>query len=206
MRTTLLVKPYKGPLAFDFQSLEGTLVDLPDRKTRGLRREKEGWEQVAQELRARLPVHAGALRLAHDVDAQLADLSERLDQVRTCKKVVDELARVAAATEALLEDQREGMVTLVVEAVRKAAKRTDPMLLTAFEQTIHYRGQLGKRAVMTRRANEEAAAKAAAAAMVAVAAVEAGGAEQAAADQAAADQAAADQAGAQGEGAASLQA
>lgn len=163
MATTLLVKLYAGSHTLDFQHLDGVLVDLPDRGTRGLRREKTDWDKVDQELMTRLPLHAAALRIASDFGAQLASMNERIEQVRAFKVAVNKLAEVAMETEVYLEDEREGMVSLVVEAVRKAAKRTDPTLMTAFERTVGYHGQTGKLAAKTRRKNEEAAAQEAAA-------------------------------------------
>ncbi|AKT43300.1 hypothetical protein [Chondromyces crocatus] len=156
--TTLLTKTYEGPLVFDFQSLGGLLRELPRRGTRGLRRQKPGWEAVALELSTRLPVHADTLRIASDLGLQIATLSARLDAVRTFKRTADKLAEVAAETEAFMEDQREGLIALVVEAVRKGAKRTDPALMTAFEKTVGYHGQHGAKAAQTRRQKEEAAA------------------------------------------------
>ena len=177
MATTLLVKPYAGSLAVDFQHLDGVLVDLPEGGTRGLRREKNDWDRVDLELATRLPLHAGTLRIAPDLGTQVSSLNERLEQVRAFKVAVDKLAEVAMETEAFLEDEREAVVGLVVDAVRKAAKRTDPTMMTAFEDTVRYHGQVAKRAVKTRRRNEEAAAQEAAA-------------EEAAAEEAAAEEAA----------------
>ena len=163
MATTLLVQAYAGAHALDFQHLDGVLVDLPDGGTRGLRREKNDWDEVEQELTTRLPLHAAVLRIAPDLAAQMAAMNERIDQVRAFKLAVNKLAEVAMETEIYLEDEREGMVSLVVEAVRKAAKRIDPTLMTAFERTVSYHGQTGKLAAKTRRKNEEIAAQEAAA-------------------------------------------
>ncbi|EYF04142.1 hypothetical protein [Chondromyces apiculatus] len=163
MATTLLVKPYAGSFAVDFQHLDGVLVDLPEGGTRGLRREKDEWDRVDLELATRLPLHAATLRVAPDLATHVTSLNERLEQVRAFKVAVDKLAEVAMETEAFLEDEREAVVGLVVDAVRKAAKRTDPTMMTAFEDTVRYHGQVGKRAVKTRRRNEEAAAQEAAA-------------------------------------------
>jgi len=50
-------------------------------------------------------------------------------------------------------------VGLVVDSARKA-KRTNPGLMVAFQETIRYYGQIGKRAAKSRLKNQEAAAEA----------------------------------------------
>ncbi|AKT38184.1 hypothetical protein [Chondromyces crocatus] len=159
MTTTLLVKQYAGELTLDLTDLQGSLVDLPSGGMRGLRREKPGWDRAEQELSTRLPLHAAELRVAPDLGTQISTLNTRLARVRAVKRTVEKLAEVAAETEAYLEDQREALVGLVVDSVRKAAKRTDPALMTAFEKTIRYHGQTGLLAAKTRRKNEAATAE-----------------------------------------------
>ena len=150
---------FNGPFIVDCQSLNGILIDAASGATRGCRREKEDWDKANHEMLTRLPIHAAALRLAPDLDTQLAALNTRIAEVRALKLAAAKLVEVAEETEVVLEDEREGIVSLVVEAARKAAKRTDPGLMVSFEETIRYHGQLGRRAAQTRRKNARAAAE-----------------------------------------------
>jgi hypothetical protein len=67
------------------------------------------------------------------------------------------MAEVLEETEAYLEDEREGEIGLIVSAVRGAARRKDSTVLTAFEETARYHGQIALRAHKTRRKNAEQA-------------------------------------------------
>lgn len=151
---------FEGPYLIDFQNLSGFLYEVAEGGLQGLRREKTGWDKVNHELTTKLPTHADALRVAPDLGTQLTTLNTRIGEVRALKVVFSKVFEVLKETEVVLEDEREGIVGLVVDSARKAAKRKDPGLMVVFEETIRYHGQIGKRAAQSRRKNEAAAEEA----------------------------------------------
>jgi len=153
------IQPFEGPFTLDFQNLNGVLIDAADGATQRRRREKEDWEKASHELTSRLPIYAADLRVTADLGDQIATLNERLAAVRALKVQAEKLVEVLGETEVVLEDDREGLVGLVVDSARKA-KRTNPGLMVAFQETIRYYGQVGKRAARSRLKNQEAAAEA----------------------------------------------
>lgn len=56
----------------------------------------------------------------------------------------------------LLEDQREGLVKMVVDAVRTSTGLENQGLVVAFQNTIRYYGQLGAQAAKARAKNKAA--------------------------------------------------
>ncbi|AKT38725.1 hypothetical protein [Chondromyces crocatus] len=150
-----IVQPYKGALVLDIQHLSNVVVDVVPGATRGLRREKEGWARVDKELSTNVPFQAELLGVAPDIYARVERLTEQLGSVREAQLFVSKLAQVLDETEIVLEDEREGVVATVVDAARRTAKRKDPTVLAAFEQTIRYHGQVALRAAKTRRRNAE---------------------------------------------------
>jgi hypothetical protein len=152
-----IVQPYKGPTAVDLSPVADTLVAAVPGATRGLRREKDGIQKVLGELQQGLPVHASTLGLAAGGYDRIAELTEKLDKVREVRVLIDKLAGVLEETEAYLEDERESEIALIVSAARATARRKDPTIIAAFEETIRYHGQVGARAAKTRRKNAEQA-------------------------------------------------
>jgi hypothetical protein len=125
--------------------------------TRGLRREKEGFEKADKELEQNLPVHAAMLGVDPGTYGRVATLTQQIGDVRKVRVIVGKLLEVLDETEVYLEDEREGVLGNIVNAVRNAAKRKDPSVTAAFEETIRYHGQVATRAAKTRRKNAEAA-------------------------------------------------
>jgi len=152
-----IVQPYTGALAFDLKHLDGVLVDLVPGAMRGLRREKDGVQTVIGEIQPGIPAHAATLGVAPDIHQRVITLTDQLEKIRQARVLVDKLAEILEETEAYLEDEREGEIALVVNAVRSAARRKAPSVLAAFEETIRYHGQIAARGVKTRRKNAEQA-------------------------------------------------
>lgn len=142
---------FNGPLSLDFTPLEGTVINAISGVTRGVRREKEGIEKVLAELQQNLPIHAAVLGIAPDVHTRTATLTEKLAKVRAARVLTETLTRALSETEVMLEDEREGEIALVVDAVRRTAVRKDPAIAASFDETIRYHGQIATRAYKTRR-------------------------------------------------------
>jgi hypothetical protein len=149
------VQPFKGNLNPDLTHLNGIAVDLGHGTMRGLRREKHGIQKVLSEIQQGIPVHAATLGVASDIHDRISVLTDKLEKVRQARVEIDKLSEVLEETAAYLEDEREGEIGLIVSAVRAAARRKDPAVLTVFEETTRYHGQIAARAHKTRRKNAE---------------------------------------------------
>jgi hypothetical protein len=163
------VQSYPGPFTFDFQSLQAVLKDVVPGGTSGFCREKEGIGPVITEIGAGIPVHAVTLGVATDAHIRINTVTEQLAEVRGLLPLLIKAVEVLGETEAYLEDEREGQIGVIVEAVRRTARRKDPAVLASFEKTLLYFGQNAIRAAKTRRKNAEAAEAAAQAAAEAAA-------------------------------------
>lgn len=148
---------FMGPFIMNIQSMEGILVHAVKGALRGLRREKEGWFEARVELLENLQKYAPTLRISSDVRTEILTLSQQLDEVRELQIWAESLADAAKATKVLLEDQREGLVKMVVDAVRTSTGLENQGLVVAFQNTIRYYGQLGAQAAKARAKNKAAA-------------------------------------------------
>lgn len=193
----MIMGRFIGPFVYDIQPLDGVLVITPAKALWGLSRQKEGWEDVQTEIVDHVADYAVKLMVAPDLGTQVQTLTGQLEQVRDLKAWAADLLRAATSTEVVLEDRREALVKVLVTAVRTTANREDPGLMAAFEKTLRYYGQHGKRAANTRAKNAAAKAAAKAAAAEAAAVKAAAAAEVAAAKAAAAKVAAAEAAAAE---------
>ncbi|EYF02227.1 hypothetical protein [Chondromyces apiculatus] len=159
---SIVVQPHPGPYVHDFSHLSEFTVDVQEGHTKGLCREKLGWSVANQELATNLPLHAATLGLASGFYGQVEVLNDRLAQVRSALVVVGKLMEALEETEIILEDERETLVNVVVNATRTVSKRKNPAVRVAFEETERYHGQVARRAAKTRRRNAEEAEAAAA--------------------------------------------
>lgn len=150
-----IVQPYQGDLVVDLQPLKGVLLDAVHGATRGLRREKPGIEKALSEIKQNIPAHAEILGVTPNICEHAAALTERIALIRKMRVQIDKLAEVLAETEAFTEDELEGDIGLIVNAVRRASIRKDPTIVALFEETIRYHGQHALRAHKSRLKNEQ---------------------------------------------------
>jgi hypothetical protein len=92
------------------------------------------------------------------VSGRFQQFNTKLARVRAARLLVDKAAEVLAETEAVLEDQREAEIGVVVDSVKSAGRRKDASLLAPFEKTIRYNAQVGVRAAKTRKKNAQQSA------------------------------------------------
>lgn len=151
---------FMGPYAIDFLNLDGYLFNTLKGALKGLRRERPGIVPVRVELVKNVPTHAVALKIPADLGTQMVTLTLRLEQVRELKVWATALAAAAKSTEVLIEDEREGLVKTVVEALRNSSNVEDAGILAHFPETLRYFGQVAQEAAKTRAQNAAAAAEA----------------------------------------------
>ncbi|MDC0748970.1 hypothetical protein [Polyangium mundeleinium] len=154
---------YNGPSVCDITDIKDDIIDLPDGEKQHLKFEKDGFEEVLDEL---LKAKSGALAkagIAIDVVARIEGRTGRLKVVREKKGIAKKMYEVLDETEAHEEHLREGDIAIVAKTVQTAAKHVDPSVAAPFEKTLKYYSQIGEKAAATRRKNAKAAAEAAAA-------------------------------------------
>lgn len=153
----LSVQPYPGPHSIDLTPLDGTLKNVKAGGRRGLRREKPGIEKVENEIKTSVPLYTEILAPVADMPTRFEELTQKLSKIRAARIVVGKLYEALTDSEAYYEDERENEIVVLLNLARDAARRKDPSVLTAFEETFRYHGQIASRAMKTKRKKEEMA-------------------------------------------------
>jgi hypothetical protein len=151
--------PYTGPTLIDIQPIAGTLKDLKPGALQFLRSEKDGIEEVEEELKMSVPALGAQAAVSSDVYAQLVEARENVRKIREVHLIVAKLAEVLKESEAYYEHESETCISLIADAARSAARRKDPSIRAAFEKTLRYVAQTAHKALLTRRRNAKAEAK-----------------------------------------------
>lgn len=147
--------PYTGPLTIDVTVLGPKLIDLPPGGKQNLLTEKEGIDDVVNELNSAVPSAAAAVPA--DAYKVFVETTDDIAKIRAVRAIVDKLAEVLDETEAKKVHERETAVGLIVDAVSSNARRKrDPSLLAPFEKTLAYKAQTADKAAKTRKRNAEA--------------------------------------------------
>jgi hypothetical protein len=149
-------KPMYGELHVDATDLVDDTVDLHERARLGMRRAQPGYEVAEAEIVANQPTlgeRAGitALTVQEIVDssARVARIKERLHAARKLVEILEE-------SEAFHDDKRQRLVFGAADSVETQARaRGDHELLAKYEQTRAYRSAIAKKAVRTRKRNQE---------------------------------------------------
>jgi len=152
--------PYRGPVAINLESIEEELVNLPPGGKRGLRQEKDGFEDVLAELAEALPVHGAAVGISNEAYARVLQATETLRKIREARALIDKLAEVLDGSEAKHEHDRENELSVIVDIIKSTAKRKDPSIAAAFEKTLKYSSRIADKAAQTRRRKAEMMASA----------------------------------------------
>jgi hypothetical protein len=153
--------PYRGPVVINLEDIEEALVDLPPGGKRGLRQEKDGFEEVLAELARALPVHGAAAGIPGDAYARVVEATGTLQKIREARAVIDKLAAVLDSSEAKHEHDRENELSLIVDTIKSTAKRRNPSITAAFEKTLEYSSRIADKAAETRRRKAERMAQSA---------------------------------------------
>ncbi len=147
------VQPYTGPLSADIQPVATILVDVAPGQRRSFRSEKEGIDQVVEELKQTVPFVGAKAAIPADVYAHFCACTDNLAKIRAVLAVVGKLAEVLEESEAYYENEREADISLMAAAVRSVARLKDDTIRALFEKTLKYNAQLAVKAAKTRRKN-----------------------------------------------------
>jgi len=152
---------YKAAHQLSLIPLQGRLKDLEPGERRGMRTDQEGFEQMASELAQQVPVHGAAAGIPQDVYDHFLMCNDTVTLIDVELPVARKIVEVLEESRAYYVNARQNDVGLMVDAMRsRAQRRKDESILAPFQLTIQYNGQIGVKAVKTRKKNAEAKANA----------------------------------------------
>jgi len=150
---------YTGPFSISLDpELVGKIYDLAPGGKQRLRREKEGIEEVVEELAKNVPSKGADAGISAEVYGRFVDSTDALARIRAAKLVVAKLAEVLDESEAQHEHERETWIGMMVDSVKSTARRVDATIAAPFAKTLEYNARPGVKANKTRRKNAEAEA------------------------------------------------
>jgi hypothetical protein len=152
--------PKPGALSIDASSLEGKLLDLPEGGTRGLAREKDGCEQVIEELNANHKAYGGKAGITDGDLSEINELNQKIEQIDLYLPAAEKLLELLLESRAHYEDKRERQIKLLVSSIEARGKKTgDTELLARYQKTREYYSRNAKKAAQTRQKNKEKKSK-----------------------------------------------
>lgn len=150
-------QPLMGELSIDATDLT-FLVDLEPGARARLRSAQPGLGDTLAEIEANQIVGNGASLVPEPTFRELMLVGERIGQIDAKLPAVSKLAEMMVETRALLEDQRQRLISAVAAMVEAQGKALgDSAILARYEKTRAYRSAIAIKALRTRRRNQEGA-------------------------------------------------
>jgi hypothetical protein len=150
---------YTGSHTLDLAALQGKLVDIEEGGMQGLRTDLPGFQSMALFLAEAMPINGAAAGIPQDVYDHFVMCGETIETIDDRIAIAIKQVEVLKESRAFYVDARQNDVALMVDAIRsRAQRRKDFSLLVPFEPVIKYNGQIGNKAVQTRKKNEQAKA------------------------------------------------
>lgn len=148
-------QPLKGELSVDATEL-GFLVDLEPGARARLRTAQPGLHEAIGEIKANQIVHGGSSVVPEAMYSELMLVEGRIAQIDAKLPAASKLVEILVETRALLDDQRERLVSAVASITEAQAKAFgDNGILARYEKTRAYRSAIGVKAARTRQRNLE---------------------------------------------------
>jgi hypothetical protein len=148
-------QPLKGELSVDATELT-FLVDLEPGARARLRSAQPGIEEAIDEIQANQIVNGGSSVVPEATYRELVLVEERIAQIDAKLPAATKLVEILVETRALLDDQRERLVSAIASIAEAQAKAFgDNGILARYEKTRAYRSAVGVKAARTRQRNLE---------------------------------------------------
>lgn len=149
----------KQPLMFEL-SVDATdltfLVDIEPGARLGLRSAQPGFDQVVKEIKANQIVKNGASVIPDATYQELMLAEERIALIDAKLPAAHKLFEMMEETRALLDDQRQRVVSAIASMAEAQAKAFgDSGILARYAKTRAYRSAAALKAARTRRRNQE---------------------------------------------------
>jgi hypothetical protein len=152
---------YIGPHTLDLVPLQGKLIDYEEGGMIGLRTDMPGFQAMALSLAEAVPAHGAAAGIPQDVYDHFVMCNENVATIDERLAIAMKQVEVLKESRAFYIDARQNDIGLMVDAIRsRAQRRKDQALLIPFEPMVRYNGQIGEKALRTRKRNEQASAEA----------------------------------------------
>jgi len=154
---------YIGPHALDLTALQGRLVDVQEGGMTGFRPDLPGFHSMALALTEAMPLHGAAAGIPQEVFDHFVMCNETVTEIDARLAVAEKQIEVLRESRGFYVDARQNDVGLMADAMRsRAQRRKDRGVLIPFDKVLKYNGQIGKKALHTRKKNEQLAEEAAA--------------------------------------------
>jgi hypothetical protein len=142
----------------DLKPMKPFLVDLAARAMVGMRRAKEGWMAVQVEIIGNQAAYGQRAGITPGDFTRFVTLNDQFAQIAAALPIAEKALEVLMESAAHVDNLRHRLITQFANAAEDHARMAggDPTLLTAYEQTIAYRGIIADKAAETRKKNEEA--------------------------------------------------
>jgi len=151
---------YIGSHTLDLSALQGKLVDYEDGGLQGLRPDMPGFQRMALSLAEAMPLHGAAAGIPQDVYNHFFMCNETIESIDEGLAIAQKQVEVLTESRAYYVDARQNDVGLMADALRsRAQRRKDASVLIPFEPLLKYNGQIGEKALRTRKKNEQAKAE-----------------------------------------------
>jgi hypothetical protein len=147
---------YIGPHNLDLLPLQGRLYDLENGGLQGYRKDQPGFQFMAASLAKAMPDNGAAAGVPQDAYDHFVMCNETVALIDERISIAEKQVEVLRESRAFYVDARQNDIGLMVDAMRsRAQRRKDPALLVPFEDVIKYNGQMGAKAFLTRKKNEQ---------------------------------------------------
>lgn len=151
---------FMGSFLVDARELEGLVTDLPQGSMRGLRTTKKGYEEVVLEIASNQADLGEAAGITERDFRRLEELNEIARKFDEYLPAIAKLHELVVESRALVDDERQRLVSAFAQSVESRAKASrNAVLLAKYEKTRAYRSASGFKAAATRRKREELEAK-----------------------------------------------
>ena len=151
---TLSYTLYIGSLTNDLTPLKDKLFDLEAGSMRGLRFDLPHFADVTLELAQSYPTAGENAGIPQDVYDHFVTCNAIVDIIDEKLVIARKQLEVLEESRAFYVDARQNDIALMVDAMRsRAQRRKDSSILSPFERTIAYNGQIGDKAAKTRKQN-----------------------------------------------------
>ena len=128
----------------------------------GFRPDLPGFQTMALALTEAMPLHGAAAGIPQEVFDHFVMCNETVDTIDARLAIAEKQVEVLRESRGCYVDARQNDVGLMADAMRSRAKRRkDRSVLIPFEKVLKYNGQIGKKALHTRKKNEQLAEEAA---------------------------------------------
>ncbi|MBK9258913.1 MAG: hypothetical protein IPM54_03670 [Polyangiaceae bacterium] len=147
---------YTGQISCNLDEVKDILVDLPPGGLRGARTDREGVDGVLGELAEVMPAHGNEAEIHGALYTRVVDATNHIDKLRIKERLLEKLLEVVRETRGKMVNNREDDIGAIAAKAEETARRQKkPELLALFEKTIRYRSEPARKALKTRKKNEQ---------------------------------------------------